>query len=172
MRRQLAAMLAIPTVLNGVAMLVAGPLWYRTVPGVPDTGPFNPHFVQDIGAAFLVAGLALAARTWRPRYWPAAIAGAGFLAAHALIHLVIMAGGRAHYPAFDCLAIVLPSAAPFYSAFPIEPAIINGAVGALLYMDGEFDHAMSMAIDGDKIAAIYVVRNPDKLRHLPTAAMH
>jgi hypothetical protein len=25
-----------------------------------------------------------------------------------------------------------------------------------------------MAIDGDRIAAIYVVRNPDKLRHVPT----
>ena len=47
-------------------MLAAGPLWYETVPGVPDTGPFNPHFVQDIGVAFLVAGLALAARAWRP----------------------------------------------------------------------------------------------------------
>ena len=47
----------------------------------------------------------------------------------------------------------------------IEPAMINGAFGALLYLDGELDHTMSMAIDGDKIAAIYIVRNPDKLRH-------
>ena len=31
---------------------------------------------------------------------------------------------------------------------------------------------MSMAIDGEKIAAIYIVRNPDKLRHLPAAAHH
>jgi RNA polymerase sigma-70 factor, ECF subfamily len=54
----------------------------------------------------------------------------------------------------------------------IEPAMINGAFGALLYLDGELDHTMSMAIDGEKIAAIYIVRNPDKLRHLPTAAAH
>jgi len=47
----------------------------------------------------------------------------------------------------------------------IEPAMINGAFGALLYLDGELDHTMSMAISGDKIAAIYIVRNPDKLRH-------
>ena len=53
----------------------------------------------------------------------------------------------------------------------IEPATINGAVGALLYLDGELDHTMSMAIDGDKIAAIYIVRNPDKLRHLPASGM-
>jgi RNA polymerase sigma-70 factor (ECF subfamily) len=49
----------------------------------------------------------------------------------------------------------------------VEPAMINGAIGALLYLDGELDHTMSMAIDGDKIAAIYIVRNPDKLRHAP-----
>jgi RNA polymerase sigma-70 factor (ECF subfamily) len=54
----------------------------------------------------------------------------------------------------------------------VEPAMINGAIGALLYLDGELDHTMSMAISGEKIAAIYIVRNPDKLRHLPTAAAH
>lgn len=54
----------------------------------------------------------------------------------------------------------------------IEPAMINGAVGALLYLDGELDLTLSMAIDGEKIAAIYIVRNPDKLRHLPAAGMH
>ncbi|MFG3593909.1 sigma-70 family RNA polymerase sigma factor [Bradyrhizobium sp. RDI18] len=54
----------------------------------------------------------------------------------------------------------------------IEPAMINGAVGTLFYLDGELDHTMSMAIDGEKIAAIYIVRNPDKLRHLPAAGMH
>jgi RNA polymerase sigma-70 factor (ECF subfamily) len=48
----------------------------------------------------------------------------------------------------------------------VEPAMINGAVGALLYLDGELDHTMSMAIDGERIAAFYIVRNPDKLRHL------
>jgi len=54
----------------------------------------------------------------------------------------------------------------------IEPAMINGAVGALLYLDDELDLTLSMAIDGEKIAAIYIVRNPDKLRHLPVAATH
>jgi RNA polymerase sigma-70 factor (ECF subfamily) len=51
----------------------------------------------------------------------------------------------------------------------LVPAMINGSLGALLYMDGEIDHTLSMAIDGDKIAAIYLVRNPDKLRHVPVA---
>jgi RNA polymerase sigma-70 factor (ECF subfamily) len=52
----------------------------------------------------------------------------------------------------------------------IEPAMINGSFGALLYLDGELDQTISLAIDGDKIAAIYLVRNPDKLHHVPTSA--
>ena len=47
----------------------------------------------------------------------------------------------------------------------IEPAMINGSIGALLYLDGELDHTLSVSIDGGKIAAIYLVRNPDKLRY-------
>jgi RNA polymerase sigma-70 factor (ECF subfamily) len=54
----------------------------------------------------------------------------------------------------------------------IEPTVINGAAGALLYLDGELDLTLSMAISAEKIAAIYVVRNPDKLRHLPAAVAH
>jgi RNA polymerase sigma-70 factor, ECF subfamily len=54
----------------------------------------------------------------------------------------------------------------------IEPAMINGTVGALLYMDGEVDHSLSMAIDGERIAAIYIVRNPDKLRGVPALTQH
>ena len=37
-------------------------------------------------------------------------------------------------------------------------------------MDGELDHTLSMAIAGDRIAAIYIVRNPEKLRHVPEGA--
>ena len=83
-----------------------------------ETGPFNPHFVQDIGAAFLVAGLALAARAWRPAYWPAAVAGSAFLAAHALIHLAAIVTGQDHHTAIDLIAVVLPSALALFSAFP------------------------------------------------------
>jgi RNA polymerase sigma-70 factor (ECF subfamily) len=46
--------------------------------------------------------------------------------------------------------------------------MINGSIGALLYLDGELDHTFSMAIDGDRIAALYLVRNPDKLRRAPS----
>jgi RNA polymerase sigma-70 factor, ECF subfamily len=54
----------------------------------------------------------------------------------------------------------------------IEPAMINGAIGALVYMDGELDHSLSINIDGEKIAAIYLVRDPDKLRRAPGPLPH
>ena len=118
MQRSIAAIFALLTVVNGVMMLFGGSAWYASVPGASETGPYNPHFVQDIGAAFLVAGLALAARAWRPVYWPAAVAGAGFLAAHAVIHLVAIVAGHDPHTAFDLAAVVLPSALALYSAFP------------------------------------------------------
>ena len=48
--------------------------------------------------------------------------------------------------------------------------MINGSAGALVYMDGEIDHALSLAVDGERITAIYLVRNPDKLRHISATA--
>ena len=118
MQRWIAAILAVFNVANGLAMLFASSLWWNSVPGVPDTGPFNPHFVQDVGAAFLVAGLALAARAWRPAYWPAAVAASGFLVAHAAIHLVMIATGHDHHAGADIATIIAPAALALYSAFP------------------------------------------------------
>jgi len=86
-RRVTAALLGGFNVLNGCMMLLDAPGWYERTPGVVATGPFNQHFVMDIGAAFVATGLALLVRAWRPRYWPAAVAGCGFTTFHALIHI-------------------------------------------------------------------------------------
>jgi RNA polymerase sigma-70 factor (ECF subfamily) len=48
-----------------------------------------------------------------------------------------------------------------------EPTTINGSTGVLVYLEGEVDHTLSLAIDCEKIVAIYIVRNPDKLRSVP-----
>lgn len=118
MKRLIAGALGIANALNGLTMLIAGPLWYASVPGVTDTGPYNPHFVLDIGAAFLVAGIALGVGAWRPAYWPAAVTGAAFIALHGLIHLVSIASGHNHHATFDLLAVVIPSALALYCAIP------------------------------------------------------
>lgn len=72
---------------NGTAMLLFPAAWYALMPGVSATGPFNPHFVRDIGAAYGIAGGGLIWLSRSPQAWPAALAGSGFLLLHALIHV-------------------------------------------------------------------------------------
>jgi RNA polymerase sigma-70 factor (ECF subfamily) len=49
-------------------------------------------------------------------------------------------------------------------------ATINGEPGFLRYVDGQLESAQSMVTDGERILAIYVVRNPDKLARIARAA--
>lgn len=86
--RWVAGLMALLLGGNGLAMLFAGLAWYDAVPGVTSTGPYNAHFVKDIGAAYLVSALGLGWFAWRPREgWPAMAAGAAFLTFHAAIHV-------------------------------------------------------------------------------------
>jgi hypothetical protein len=82
-------LLGVGMIANALWMF-AGPMhWYHELPAaVPDTGPFNPHFVRDIGCAFLTAGVGLvwAARSARYRV-PLTGLAALFLTAHALLHV-------------------------------------------------------------------------------------
>jgi hypothetical protein len=82
-------LLGVGLLANALWML-AGPMhWYEELPAaVPDTGPFNPHFVRDIGCAFLTVGVALVwaalAPAWR---YPLVAVTAVFLVAHAALHV-------------------------------------------------------------------------------------
>lgn len=118
LKRILAGAIGLTGALNGAFMLIDGARWYDSVPGLAHTGPFNPHFVADIGAAYLVAGLALIARAWRGRYWPAAVAGAGFMVAHALIHVADLTTERSGDPRVDVALVIVPAALAAWSAHP------------------------------------------------------
>ena len=54
----IAALLGVALIANGIFMLVAPADWYVAVPGVTATGPFNQHFLRDIGLIFLLLGSA------------------------------------------------------------------------------------------------------------------
>jgi hypothetical protein len=120
LKRIVATVLGLGGAINGVFMLADGARWYDSVPGLPHTGPFNPHFVADIGAAYLVASLALIARAWRPRYWPAAVAGAAFLAAHALIHVADIVLERTGNASIDIFLVIVPAAFASWAAWPAK----------------------------------------------------
>ncbi len=45
-----------------------------------------------------------------------------------------------------------------------EPAMVNGRPGALVFYDDVLDTVATVEIEGDRISAVYLVRNPDKVR--------
>jgi len=80
---------------NGVYMFIDPPGWYAAVPGVPDTGPLNLHFVRDIGIGYFTAGTALA---WSAlgAGWRASALAAMFIGLHSLLHIGETIGGHHH----------------------------------------------------------------------------
>ncbi len=48
-----------------------------------------------------------------------------------------------------------------------RPALINGEPGLLRYVDGKIESAQAFIVDADRIVAVFVMRNPDKLGALP-----
>jgi RNA polymerase sigma-70 factor (ECF subfamily) len=47
-------------------------------------------------------------------------------------------------------------------------AQINGEPGLVNYLDGKPHSVLTIDVDGDRIRAIYVITNPEKLAHLPS----
>jgi hypothetical protein len=118
--RALAALLGLFHTANALYMLTAPRAWFAAAPGASDTGPFNPHFVADVGFAFLAGGLAFLAFAWRPKLKLIALGASGFLVFHALLHLWGVANGHSHYALVDVLAIALPAFVGAGIAWPMK----------------------------------------------------
>lgn len=114
-KQTLAGAVALVFLANGTVMLGAPLSWYDAVPGVPATGPYNPHFVRDIGCAYLTCALGTGWFAWRPRQgWGAMAAGAVWLALHAAVHVYDAACGAAPFAAVrrDFAGVYLLAAIP------------------------------------------------------------
>jgi RNA polymerase sigma-70 factor (ECF subfamily) len=48
----------------------------------------------------------------------------------------------------------------------VLPSNINGDPGLIVSVDGAIDFAVAFEVESDRVAAIWLVRNPDKLEHL------
>ena len=83
-----AIVLGVIFIANGIYQLVAPESWYWAIPGVPDRGPFNQHFVRDIGIIYALSGAGLILgglnRQQRIGYWWAPTL---WLIGHALFHV-------------------------------------------------------------------------------------
>lgn len=89
-----ASVIGLGALANGAFMLLSPANWYFAVPGVTTTGPFNQHFIRDIGIIFLFLGAAFLIGTARPAQRIALWGGATlWLACHALFHFWEVAAG-------------------------------------------------------------------------------
>jgi hypothetical protein len=105
---------------NGLFMLIAPMTWYNLVPGVPETGFFNQHFIRDIGIIQLFLGVAYGLGMIRPERRLELWAGSTlWLIAHAVFHFWEVAVG-----------ICAPSAIPRDFPAVTLPALLGVALTA------------------------------------------
>ncbi len=94
MRLGFIGFLAAASLANAAVMLFGTEFWYWSTPGVPDTGPYNRHFVRDIGLTFALIGACFAGGLYyQSLRVPLLAVGSGWLVLHALLHLVEVATG-------------------------------------------------------------------------------
>lgn len=98
---------------NGIWMLADPKLWYTDLPaGVPDFGPYNEHFVRDLGAVFICFGVALLWSARRPQYrLPLVALTTLFYVLHAAGHVFDTARGfvDAHHWWLDVPGVYAPA---------------------------------------------------------------
>lgn len=84
----LALLLGLAALVNGTFMTLAPEAWYWLVPGVPERGPFNQHFLRDIGINYMLIGAAFVCGALYPRQrLPLWAVPTAWLVGHALFHI-------------------------------------------------------------------------------------
>jgi hypothetical protein len=84
----LGLLLGLGSFVNGLLMLRDPLWWYGAIPTVPTTGPFNQHFVRDIGIMYALCGAGFFLGALVPRHRPSAwLAASSFLVLHACLHV-------------------------------------------------------------------------------------
>lgn len=122
MARSIIAALAVYYLLIAAIILFAPQYFYDTTPGVGVTGPFNSHFITDVGFAFLSSGGALAWGALK-RHRAIVFAGLAWPALHALYHLQIWIaqGAPANFvAAADLMAVLIPAGLTLWAATKLE----------------------------------------------------
>jgi hypothetical protein len=84
----IALVMGVLMIANGTIMILAPEPWYWQVPGVPDRGPFNQHFVRDIGINYALIGASFILGVhYRQHRWVFWLAATAWLGGHALFHV-------------------------------------------------------------------------------------
>ena len=115
--------LVIYYLLTGLYIAILPFVFYENAPGVIDTGPYNMHFVRDVGFAFTVSALGLA---WglRHKLKPLILFGTAWLAIHGLFHFVLWLmhdHPTSDTAIIDVVLVVIPAVVLTYLALSYEP---------------------------------------------------
>ncbi|HEY7160005.1 MAG TPA: DUF4345 family protein [Acidobacteriota bacterium] len=111
--RVLYSILGILILINGIWMLAAPESWYKDLPAaVPDTGPYNGHFIRDLGLVFALIAAGFfwcAARLHQSK--PVLLVITFFFVGHAILHVIDLLQHRlphSHWQ-LDTPAVFLPA---------------------------------------------------------------
>jgi len=110
------------TLLTGPYIFFAPTVFYENTPGVSMMGPFNLHFIRDVGLAFLVSGGAVIFGVLQ-RNRGLAIAGALWPFLHGLFHLQIWTARGFPFDqvaGFDFAAVIAPATAMMILAWRLK----------------------------------------------------
>lgn len=131
----LAILSGLGAIANGAFMLFDPVNWYFAIPGVTSTGPFNQHFIRDIGFTFVLVGAAYLVGAAKPASRTLLWGGAAtWLAGHALFHAWEVAAGLCEASALlrDFPAVTLPAIlALLFTAWSVAHDRANRSAGPL-----------------------------------------
>ena len=102
--------------LTGLFLSIWPSGFYENAPGVTDTGPYNMHFMRDVGFAFTVSAVGIAFGI-RKGLKPLLLFGAAWLTMHGAFHLVLWIVHPEHTSAaalIDLVLVVLPAVVVTY----------------------------------------------------------
>jgi hypothetical protein len=110
--------------LAGAAIFALPELFYKVVPGVKLFGPFNAHFIQDVGLVYLASGV-IGLYGLRSGSAELCIAGALWSCLHGLFHLHLW--WHRGFPVdgiflFDLGFVILP---PFLVLVPVTLGLLR-----------------------------------------------
>jgi len=101
--------------LTGLYIAVFPDAFYLNAPGAQETGPYNMHFMRDVGFAFLTSSLAIGYGIYAG-VKPVMIFGALWLLIHGLFHLALWVVHGMQIDsaaAVDMVVVSMPAVATF-----------------------------------------------------------
>ncbi len=110
----IAILLGLAALGNGVFMTFVPESWYWAVPLVPDRGPFNQHFVRDIGINYVLIGVSfIYGAMYAKHRLPLWFVPSAWLTGHAVFHIWEVLAGICQPEALivDFAGVTLPALA-------------------------------------------------------------